>query len=474
VFGILSIVLIFTLGRLAEDARTGFLAAAFLAFNGHQIYWSRIARPSTLVCALGLLSCVFLVLATRSQSARREYQWLYMLAALAGLASAHYFWMILAGQMTFCFVNMGGEQDAYRAILVCQLLIVALAAPLVTLAVFQGGAPYLGDDVTSPATGLLDFGFLFEGSSRQTVLLARLRPSLAAVGAGLLLAGLLSVGRGSREAAVAWKEPNARVFAVVAGLACAYTLAFASILAGMRPVKTHLLAATSALPAAAFAAAWMLNRHARHIAKAGQLVRLVPIMSHTSRSLLSVMAIVPFGLTVVASTVTPLMASRHLLIFVPYFLLVMTRGLLWLLGPMDRRPRRVALATVLVGAAVVHAASIRYNLQRHQSPHDYQGLAERWKPQVQTADVILVADHFRTTPLFYYMKPSDYVFVGRGYSTEVRKRNQSRVWVLRIAGLPPLPNIEEAVAGYERAAEVRAGNIGADLYVRPPALLEPR
>lgn len=72
VFGVLSVVLIFTLGWLAEDVPTGFLAAAFLAFNGHQIYWSRIARPATLICALGLLSCVLLLPATRRQGPRGD------------------------------------------------------------------------------------------------------------------------------------------------------------------------------------------------------------------------------------------------------------------------------------------------------------------------------------------------------------------------------------------------------------------
>lgn len=477
VFGVLSIVLIFALGWLAEDVATGFLAAAFLAFNGHQIYWSRIARPATLVCALGLLSCVFLLLAIRRQGTRRGYAWSYALVALAGLASEHYFWMILAGQMTFCFVNMRDDQGVYRANLICQLLVVALAAPLVTLAVFQGGVPYLKADPLAPAIGLLEFGFLFEPSAQKVgLLISNLKPWLATAGGGLLLAGLLSVGRRSREHAMAdWRGPSIGVFAVAAGLACAGTLAFARILAGVAPGKSRLLAATAVLPAVAFATAWLLNKHAGRIAVVGRQVRRVPILWHASRSLLAVMAIVPFALTAAVSTVTPLMASRHLLIEVPYILLVMAGGVLWFLGPMDRWLPRVALAAFLVGATVIHLASIDYNLRRHQSRDDYHGLADRWKPQVQTSDVILVTGHWRTTPLFYYMKPSDYAFVGRNYSTEVRKRDPARIWVLRFVGRPPTPAIiEDAVAGYERTAEVRVGDIGADLYVRPSARREPR
>jgi 4-amino-4-deoxy-L-arabinose transferase-like glycosyltransferase len=476
VFGVLSIVLIFALGRLAEDMTTGFLGAAFMAFNGHQIYWSRIARPATLVCALGLLSCIFLLLSIRRQGSGRGYAWLYMLVAFAGLTSEHYFWMILAGQMTYCFVNMRDEQRVYRATLIGQLFVVALAAPLVTLAVFQGGVPYLTDDALGPARGLLEFGFLFEGPSQQTgPLLSSLKPWLAALGGGLLLAGLLAIGRPSRENALAdWGGPGTLVFSVAACLACAGTLTFARILAGMAPGKAHLLTVTAILPAAALAAAWLLNRLAGRIAEVGRQVRRVPILSRLSGSLLAVMAIVPFALTAAVSKVTPLMASRHLLIFVPYILLVMVGGVLWLLGPMDRWLPRVGLVTFLVGATVVHSASIGYNLHRHQSPHDYHGLADQWKPQVQTSDVILVPDHFRTTPLFYYMKPSDYAFVGRNYSTEVRKRNPARIWVLRIAGPPRTPAMEEAVAGYEHSAEVRAENIGAELYVRSSPRREPR
>lgn len=70
-FGVVGVFLIFLFGRLESNAPAALLGAALLAFNGHQIYWSQIARPATLVSALGVLSYVFLFLATRDPAAGR-------------------------------------------------------------------------------------------------------------------------------------------------------------------------------------------------------------------------------------------------------------------------------------------------------------------------------------------------------------------------------------------------------------------
>jgi len=50
-FGVVGVFLTFLFGRLESNAPAALLGAALLAFNGHQIYWSQIARPATLVSA---------------------------------------------------------------------------------------------------------------------------------------------------------------------------------------------------------------------------------------------------------------------------------------------------------------------------------------------------------------------------------------------------------------------------------------
>jgi hypothetical protein len=87
-------------------------------------------------------------------------------------------------------------------------------------------------------------------------------------------------------------------------------------------------------------------------------------------------------------------------------------------------------------------------------------------PDIEPSDVILVRDHFRTTPLFYYMKPSQFNFIGVNYVGEVRRRNPPRIWVFWVTGWKSMPAIDEAVTGYHRVSEVTARNTRAELYIR--------
>ncbi len=69
-----------------------------------------------------------------------------------------------------------------------------------------------------------------------------------------------------------------------------------------------------------------------------------------------------------------------------------------------------------------YAVSYAYQSNAMPGPHDYRGLAQVWIPRIQPGDVILVRDHFRSTPIFYYMPPSRFNFIGLDHVAEVRRR----------------------------------------------------
>jgi hypothetical protein len=60
-FGSASILLLFLLVRRIAGEKTALLAAAFIAFNGHQIYWSVQARMFTMALFIGLLSTLLML-----------------------------------------------------------------------------------------------------------------------------------------------------------------------------------------------------------------------------------------------------------------------------------------------------------------------------------------------------------------------------------------------------------------------------
>lgn len=86
-FGVASVLLIYILGTLEKDRLTALLAAGLLAFIGHHILWSQIARPYSMACSLGLLSTILLLLALRRRHLQRLFLYLYLVITLCGLAT---------------------------------------------------------------------------------------------------------------------------------------------------------------------------------------------------------------------------------------------------------------------------------------------------------------------------------------------------------------------------------------------------
>lgn len=90
--GLVSVVVIYLLGRQLFDKRVGFLSALLLAVSPLHIWYSQEARMYILVAGLGLCSAYFMWLALREG---RGWHWLAYVVSTALLMNAHYFAVFL-------------------------------------------------------------------------------------------------------------------------------------------------------------------------------------------------------------------------------------------------------------------------------------------------------------------------------------------------------------------------------------------
>src|SRR5271167_2213820 len=97
--GTACIPLVFWLGMLTRQQAAGWIAAAFVALNGHLVFWSQIARMFTLACCLGLLATIVLLQIAKRTQASRSLHFLYVALMLLGLCTHIFFWLILAAHM---------------------------------------------------------------------------------------------------------------------------------------------------------------------------------------------------------------------------------------------------------------------------------------------------------------------------------------------------------------------------------------
>jgi hypothetical protein len=469
-FGVLVVLLTFALGRMESDPLTALIGATLVGLNGHQILWSQISRPATLLCALGLLSTMLLVLAMRQSS--RRYAWGYVAVVLAGVMVEHYFWFLFAGQIAYCILRYRLQPDTALGLMRYQLLALIAASPLLSLMVFQGGARQFDPNAQSTISDLLAFGFLVEHDLLQAeTTIDAIRPAVAILGGILTLTGLWAFRSGftaHRPSAAPLSGPSFALTAAVAFVSTGAIPAVVRVLARASPDKYGSMLAAVVVPLGALVASYVLWRHSRQVAAI--LDRVVPRIGGADGLPAIVVALVgPLALAGTVSLWKPLLASRHLQMFVPFLLLVMARGLVSLGSVRPRWISAVAVWIFVAGTLGAYVQAYQYQSTARPGPHDYRGLAEVWVPRIEPSDVILVRDHFRTTPLFYYMKPSRFNFIGLNHVAEIQRRNPARVWVFHVTGWRDDPAIDKAVEGYRRVAEVTARNTRADLYERKNA-----
>ena len=466
IFGVLSIALMYILGTLLKDRLTGILAAAFLAFNGHHLFWSQTARFYAMACLLSLLSTWLLLHSVKAYTKSRWPPALYLGITYAGLVTLHYFWAVFVAQVVWVVLMTLAKETPSGSLLRRQVLLFLVASPLLTLVVYQARPMFLGGRTLAAVKGYLTFGFLFEpnpvgvSSPEWLIWLSEILPWLA-----LLMFGAGVVARKTKLSATPVHEPRAPTLAVlgIATLASGVVILFAIDAAGaIFPHKTTLLRLTVSLPLAAFAFAWSVRFFAGKGTNSFLWMRRAIRRLEHDRLLVLLMATVPVFLIAALSQLVPFFAPRAMLLFTPFLLILLACGVSFV-ATQKRKASVVGAVFLLVLLAIAHAASVRSSLS-FPGPADYKTAALGLLDGLEESDWIFLRRHWATTPIFYYLKGEEDRFIARDYAGALRRRPGGRVWVIRPDYLQMPATMEDALRDRRRSDKIVARGIRVDLY----------
>jgi hypothetical protein len=474
--GVAAIGLIYRLGVMVHGWQAGLMAAGLLTFNGHHLLFSQVSRPTVLAVVLSIGSTLLLLMIARGGKPPRLLVGAYLLVTLVGLATLYYFWPILAAQMIWIALRSARQSPSMQPLLRLQWLLVILGSPLVTLAIFQQFNSFLDSDALSIMVQYLEFGFLFEPDnfgvlSTQAYIPDAVRFMLPIACVALIVLGLVRTRWRDADDQAALQMPTVslRWLTLAALLAFALIVCETIYFQDNRPGRVRLMLATGLIPLAVVGGFWLIAR----VPPVTRLVRSLQArvrVPGNSMLLMYVLTVVPPAIiTGVSLLLFPFFASRHMLLYTPYLLIVTSVGIVELYRLSRRRLARVAVGVAVCGLLLVHLASISYSRDRLVTLVDYQGLAAEWLPRIQAGDMILVQPHWATTPIFYYVdcNPSrQYSCVGYGYQEKVQAQRPPRVWVLAIGETPPLlePDLGQTLDSYQDVSDVEARSIRAELY----------
>jgi 4-amino-4-deoxy-L-arabinose transferase-like glycosyltransferase len=474
-FGVASIFLIYVLGILEDDKSTALLSGGLLAFNGHHIFWSQLARPYSVSCFLGLLSSVLLLLLLRKEGRRQGvFLWLYLAVTLYALWADYHLWMIVGTQIIWVLLNSWIKNNLMSGLLLSQLFILILGSPSIAIAILQSKTSSLSSGILFFLKEFIQFGFIFYepyDSLAQDIFptFVKLFSFLFFFASLLLIIGFVAKRKSvQKNVSSDVFGPSLRHLAVAATFAFLCTLFIAMISLNYRNYhKTYAIVASSITPFCIFLLAFLMQRHSASIDKLEGLRKMV--LSKEPYSLSSSLVIIPVVMFAAVNLFIPFLSSRTMLLLTPYLFIVLSRGIVSISRAVPRFSVVVALSFCLLLAAV-HYSSIVIHRERPSSPLDYRGLAEQWISKIKDSDLVFVQRHYILTPIFYYLKADRYRFVGRNYADEVRKNSDSRVWVLSFDehfdyGVPN-EEMRNALSGYGLVTRINARGINVALYSR--------
>jgi len=418
----------------------------------------------SLACFLGLASTVLLLRVARGESRRLGSLLLYCMATVAGVGTVFFYWPIFITQVLWV-AGKSMKRLALLPLLRWQLLTFLAASPFVALVAHQSWRPsYTGGAALPFLSQFFQFGFLFEPPETPYPLGA------VATAATILLAFaglfLLAVGLASRsevevgEVDPVLPGPAPWVFMAVGLVALGLILGLGGCSFVWGGKRTAAILATAPIPVSVLLLDLLVRRYWPRLQEKTLNTRMS--LASDSVSLSGLLAVVPMTLVIAVSPVVPLFAARGVSLYTPYLLVTVAHGIVVLVR---RDLRWLILGLVL---AFAHLSSVNYSYHRPASPRDYKALARELAPRVKESDLIfVVGNYWKTTPIFYILKPDRYQFVGKDYSEEIGKRPHARVWVVTWGGDDMAPEMIDALRDYDPGDEIEVLGARAVLYTAP-------
>lgn len=459
IFGVGAVALTYVLASMSYNRKIGLIAAAFLAMNGHHIYWSQNARMYAMACFLGLASAIILLAMLRQSTRRPHLEAGYILVTFLGLFTQLFFWTLLAAQMLLALIYSRYDKKKISRIFSLQVLVAILGSPLWAHAVYRSRPIDMGSPTMAFIQDFANFGFLFLPDYFSSVVPRDISPTfelaVTVIALACLLAGLINRAYTLRhdpphEPVDAWKKliPVAIGFSLI--------IIALSILAWRRQTA---IAITAIVPLVALLALPAINHIWPQVTAA--FSRCAPCQRIINNSVLFILMLsaLPVSLLVLVSMFKTMMIPRGFLQFVPYLLIVQAAGVEYI-----SRKRMLAIPLLIILAAI-HLYSFDYH-RRVPDPTDYRGLAHQMINVMQADDLIFVYPRdWATTPLFYYFQGQEKRIVADDYSDVLAAHPSSRVWMPLFTDYKkPSKEMHEALQNYKIIDHVSAHNVEADLY----------
>jgi mannosyltransferase len=149
VFGVLSIIVVYALGRQLFDERAGLLAAFILAVSSFNIRYSQEVRMYSLLVLLGLLSMYFFIRLSR-RSTPLTWAGYVISTTLLLYTHAYGLFLLIAQNLYVVSLLVVSRKDAFwwRRWLVLELVVIVLFAPWVPVLIHQTGATSSGQQAS--------------------------------------------------------------------------------------------------------------------------------------------------------------------------------------------------------------------------------------------------------------------------------------------------------------------------------------
>ena len=109
--GTACIPLVFWLGVVTRQTTAGWIAATLMAVNGHQVFWSQVARMFTLACCLGLLATILLLRIAKQDCAPRSLHASLCSGAPAGTLHPYILLAHLAAHIMWTLLNAWSQRQ---------------------------------------------------------------------------------------------------------------------------------------------------------------------------------------------------------------------------------------------------------------------------------------------------------------------------------------------------------------------------
>jgi 4-amino-4-deoxy-L-arabinose transferase-like glycosyltransferase len=480
--GTACIPLVFWLGKLTRQTAAGWIAAALMAVNGHQVFWSQIARMFTLACFLGLLATILLLQIAKETRASRSRQVLYVAVLLVGLCTHVFFWLILAAHMLWTLLNGWSQRHPLPCAARLQFLASILGSPLLASSAYQGGNTLatLSSNTLIYAREFLQFAFVFPllGYSSgvypdQGKILTIDDPHLSfsrwlffLLSIFLFAAGVASVSQSKPTDGKPLDNssgPSSKAWLLAAALATIAIMLFVWVAKTFAKPPNPTLRTSELMIVVPFLLALgaiLVQRNWQRLTSwRTALVDNRFVIG--DQGLVLILTVLPFLALSVISVVKPIFNARGLLPLAPYLLLVLSAGIV----RVARRP--IPAIALLAALGIQNYSGLKAYSHVSAGRADYKTFAEALLPQIGASDLVFLHPEFYSTPLFYYMNSNWDRVVGRDYEAAVHDKPQAKIWVLWFYNYEPeLPKpMQDALSGYHVVQTVEAPGGEAVLYV---------